>query len=153
MKAGRNLYPQEIEEMVGALPGIRKGCVAAFGVADPAIGTERLVVIAESREIERRPRERLHDGRLDRVVAALGMPPDVVVIAEPGTVLKTSSGKIRRERDARGLCRRRPRAAAASPRAQWLRLLAGDRPRAAGRAGSARRRRSSRALRRRALLR
>ena len=52
-KAGRNLYPQEVEEIVGALPGIRKGCVAAFGVPDPAIGTERLVVIAESREIER----------------------------------------------------------------------------------------------------
>jgi acyl-CoA synthetase (AMP-forming)/AMP-acid ligase II len=34
-KAGRNLYPQEIEEMVGDLPGIRKGCVAAFGLADP----------------------------------------------------------------------------------------------------------------------
>jgi 1-acyl-sn-glycerol-3-phosphate acyltransferase len=33
---------------------------------------------------------------VDRVVAALGIPPDSVVIAEPGAVLKTSSGKIRR---------------------------------------------------------
>ena len=52
IKAGRNLYPQEVEEIVGAVAGIRKGCVAAFGVPDPAIGTERLVVIAESRETE-----------------------------------------------------------------------------------------------------
>ncbi len=50
IKAGRNLYPQEVEEIVGAVTGIRKGCVAAFGVHDAAIGTERLVVIAESRE-------------------------------------------------------------------------------------------------------
>src|SRR3990172_4269249 len=35
IKAGRNLYPQEVEEVAGDVPGIRKGCVAAFGVADP----------------------------------------------------------------------------------------------------------------------
>ncbi len=52
IKAGRNLYPQEVEEIVGAMAGIRKGCVAAFGVHDPTIGTERLVVIAESRETD-----------------------------------------------------------------------------------------------------
>ena len=52
IKAGRNLYPQEVEEIVGAIPGIRKGCVAAFGIHDPAIGTERLVVIAESHETD-----------------------------------------------------------------------------------------------------
>ena len=48
-KAGRNLYPQEVEDIVGAIPGIRKGCVAAFGVHDPSVGTERLVVVAETR--------------------------------------------------------------------------------------------------------
>ena len=32
ISGGRNLYPQEIEEAVGDIPGIRKGCVAAFGV-------------------------------------------------------------------------------------------------------------------------
>jgi 1-acyl-sn-glycerol-3-phosphate acyltransferase len=32
----------------------------------------------------------------DRLVTGLGSPPDVVVIADPRTVLKTSSGKIRR---------------------------------------------------------
>ena len=35
IKAGRNLYPQEVEELVGDVPGIRKGCVAAFGVPRP----------------------------------------------------------------------------------------------------------------------
>jgi acyl carrier protein len=125
-KAGRNLYPQEIEEMVGDLPGIRKGCVAAFGVADPAIGTERLVVIAESRETAADAVERLRGAIRDRVVAAIGIPPDTVVVARPGAVLKTSSGKIRRAatRDAyvRGDLGRR----STSPRRQWLRLLAGN---------------------------
>jgi 1-acyl-sn-glycerol-3-phosphate acyltransferase len=134
-KAGRNLYPQEVEEIVGALPGIRKGCVAAFGVPDPAIGTERLVVIAESREIERSARQRLKMAVMDRVVASLGLPPDVVVIAEPRSVLKTSSGKIRRSatRDAYvagTLGRWR------STRVQWLRLLATDLRARGGRAGA-----------------
>lgn len=47
IRGGRNLYPQEIEEAVGAVDGVRKGCVAVFGVADPRSGTERLVVLAE----------------------------------------------------------------------------------------------------------
>jgi len=28
IKAGRNLYPQEVEDLAGEVPGIRKGCVA-----------------------------------------------------------------------------------------------------------------------------
>ena len=32
IKAGRNLVPQEIEEVAAAVPGIRRGCVVAFGV-------------------------------------------------------------------------------------------------------------------------
>jgi 1-acyl-sn-glycerol-3-phosphate acyltransferase len=125
-KAGRNLYPQELEELVGDLPGIRRGCVAALGIPDPDIGTERLVVIAESRQAATPAVEGLRAAIRDRVVAAIGIPPDTVVVAGPGAVLKTSSGKIRRSatRDAylRGELRRRGPA----PRAQWLRLLAGS---------------------------
>src|SRR5712692_142866 len=36
LKAGRNLYPQEIKAADGELEGVRKGCVAAFGITDPA---------------------------------------------------------------------------------------------------------------------
>jgi 1-acyl-sn-glycerol-3-phosphate acyltransferase len=95
-KAGRNLYPQEIEDVVGGVAGIRRGCVAAFGVADPAIGTERLIVIAETRATDREARERLRAAVVEGVVATLGLPPDVVEITGPGAVLKTSSGKVRR---------------------------------------------------------
>jgi hypothetical protein len=35
------IYPQEIEEAVANLPGVHKGGVAVFGVADQASGTER----------------------------------------------------------------------------------------------------------------
>src|SRR5690606_20552658 len=65
IRGGRNVYPYELEEAVGNLPGIRKGCVAAVGVMDEATGTERLVVIAEQRRrgdarTEHELRERIH---------------------------------------------------------------------------------------------
>lgn len=96
IRAGRNIYPHELEAAIGDLPGVRKGCVAAFGSPDPVSGTERLVVVAETRETEADAQEHLRR-RIDAaVVDLLGTPADDVVLAPPQTVLKTSSGKVRR---------------------------------------------------------
>jgi 1-acyl-sn-glycerol-3-phosphate acyltransferase len=94
--AGRNLYPQEIEEAVGQVPGIRAGCVAVFGSPDPETGTERLIVVAETRETDPKVREKLVQDLNQTVFSLIGSPPDDAVLVPPGTVLKTSSGKIRR---------------------------------------------------------
>ena len=96
IKGGRNLQPHETEEVVAGVPGIRKGCVAAFGVSDPAVGTERFVIVAETRIRRGEDRTALEAAVIERVATALGLPPDVVVLSGPGSVLKTSSGKIRR---------------------------------------------------------
>lgn len=50
IRGGRHIYPDEVEEAMGALSGARKGCVAAFSSADPQSGTERLIVLAETCE-------------------------------------------------------------------------------------------------------
>ena len=52
IRAGRHIYPEELEAAIGDLGGVRKGCVAVFGTADPRTGTERLVVVAETRLTE-----------------------------------------------------------------------------------------------------
>jgi 1-acyl-sn-glycerol-3-phosphate acyltransferase len=96
IRAGRNIYPQELEEAVGNLEGVRKGCVAVFGSADPATGTEKLVVLAETRESDEAARERLADEIQSVAVDLAGTPADDVVLVAPQTVPKTSSGKIRR---------------------------------------------------------
>ena len=96
IRAGRNLHPSELEEAVGRVAGVRKGCVAVFPVAEPRTGTERLVVLAETRSSEPAERERIR-GEVGRVaIDVTGTPPDEVVLAPPGSVPKTSSGKIRR---------------------------------------------------------
>ncbi|MDH3522341.1 MAG: AMP-binding protein [Acidobacteriota bacterium] len=96
IRAGRNIYPEELEEAVGDLAGVRKGCVAVFGSADEATGTERLIVLAETRETGEEARSRLRQRIQERAVDLVGTPADDVVLVPPHTVPKTSSGKIRR---------------------------------------------------------
>jgi 1-acyl-sn-glycerol-3-phosphate acyltransferase len=96
IRGGRNLYPYELEEAVGAIPGIRKGCVAVFASTDPANATERLVVMAETREQDAEALEALRRKINEAAIDAVGMPADEIVLAPPHSVLKTSSGKIRR---------------------------------------------------------
>lgn len=89
---GRNVYPQDIEKVVGEIEGIRTGNVIAFGV-DGRHGAQNIIVVAESRggdlaEIRR--------SSTSAVTKAEGIPPKEVVLVEPGTVPKTSSGKLQR---------------------------------------------------------
>ncbi len=56
IKGGRNISPYELEEAIGDLPRIRRGCVAVFGSVDRTSGTERVVVLAETRQPRHRAR-------------------------------------------------------------------------------------------------
>ncbi len=96
IKGGRNLIPQEIEEVAASVEGVRKGCVVAFGVTDPTLGTEALVVVAETRVLDPEEKARLEGAVIARVAADVGIPPDRVVLVPPRSVAKTSSGKLRR---------------------------------------------------------
>ena len=123
IKGGRNLLPHEAEEVVGSVPGVRKGCVAAFGVADAERGTERFVIVAETRLTEREARARLEASIIERVASALGVPPDRVVLAPPGAVLKTSSGKIRRGATREAYASGQLSKGRRSPVLQWTRIV------------------------------
>ncbi len=96
IRAGRNIYPQELEEAISNITGIRRGCVAVFPAPDPASGSERVIVVAETRETERQVLDQLRARIIGTAVDLVGMPPDDIVLAPPHAVLKTSSGKLRR---------------------------------------------------------
>ena len=126
IRGGRNIYPHEVEDAVGVVEGVRRGCVAAFGSTDARSGTERLVVLAETREQGAAAREAIRERIVAATLAVLGEPPDEVVLAPPHTVLKTSSGKVRR-----AACRELYEAGQVGARAhagwwQVLRLIAGS---------------------------
>ena len=96
IRAGRNIFPAELETAIGALDGISQGAVAVFGSPDPASGTERLVGMAESRRAGTEAEGRLTRAINELAIGLVGMPPDAVRLVPPRTVPKTSSGKIRR---------------------------------------------------------
>lgn len=117
IRAGRNIYPHELEEAVGGIPGIRKGCVAVFGSRDRVSETERLIVMAETRDTGLDAKNRLREKINDVAVELLGSPPDDVALVPPHSVLKTSSGKLRR-----AACRELYETGAGRPRAVWWQL-------------------------------
>ncbi|WP_085998762.1 AMP-binding protein [Rhodoferax ferrireducens] len=96
IRGGFNIHPQELESAVANIAGVRKGGVAVFAATDRRSGTERLVVLAETRV--REPAQRAQMIRAITALSAtlLGAPADDVVLAPPRSVLKTSSGKTRR---------------------------------------------------------
>ncbi|MGB7596666.1 MAG: AMP-binding protein [Gallionella sp.] len=118
IRAGRNIYPYELEEAVGNIPGIRKGCVAVFGSPDPATGTERLVVLAETRETSPAQLEILRGQINALTLDILEIAADNIVVAPIHTVLKTSSGKIRR-----AACRELFEKGARPTRAVWWQVV------------------------------
>ena len=89
---GRNVFPEDIERAVGSLDGVRAGNVIAFGV-DGYKGKETVVVVAEVKTD--RPdevRDAIHHAALE----VSGLPPRDVMLVRPGTLPKTSSGKLQR---------------------------------------------------------
>jgi len=94
---GRNVFPEDVERAVATIDGVRAGNVIAFGV--PGQGKEGLVVVAETKSDDPASTRRTV---AERVRQTVGLPPKDIVLVEPGTLPKTSSGKLQR-----GLCRQR----------------------------------------------
>lgn len=119
IKGGKNLYPQDVEAAAASVKGVRVGCCAAFGVRNPKRGTEDLVLVCETRVEDPDERGTIQTAIRNAVLEAVGATPDTIVLAKPGTVPKTSSGKIQR-----GLMRERFMANDLKPgRASMMTLL------------------------------
>jgi fatty-acyl-CoA synthase len=89
---GRNVFPEDIERAVGGLDGVRAGNVIAFGM-EGYKGKESVVVVAEVRADDLTGlRESIHH----RTLEVCGLPPRDVMLVKPGTLPKTSSGKLQR---------------------------------------------------------
>ncbi len=125
IRGGRNLYPHAIEAAVGAVAGVRSGCVVAFGSRDGESGTERLIILAESGLADDGEREALKARIGAAIVESLGEPADEIALVPPHAVLKTSSGKLRRAACKTAWERGELGAMTTSPGWQAIRLLAG----------------------------
>jgi len=89
---GRNVYPEDIERALADVEGVRAGNVIAFGVGGDH-GKEGLIVVAESKSDDHAEVRR---SVAERVRSAIGLPTKEIVLVQPGSLPKTSSGKLQR---------------------------------------------------------
>jgi acyl-CoA synthetase (AMP-forming)/AMP-acid ligase II len=94
---GRNHSPVEVEHALDTISGVRTGCAAAVSFMPEDGRTESLVVLVEARkEVTRQSYPRIAMEAARTVRSATGLQPDHVEVVSPGTLPRTSSGKIRR---------------------------------------------------------
>ena len=90
--AGRNVFPAEIERVAAEIRGVREGAVVAVGTDDDTT-RPGLVITAEFRgPDEAGARSEL----VAKVASECGIVPANVVFVRPGSLPRTSSGKLRR---------------------------------------------------------
>ncbi len=117
---GRNHEPQVIEEAVQHVEGVRRGCTAAVSTLKEGEATERLMLFIETPRRGRTPDpEALTEQCAKAVREHVGLTVDQIVILSPGTLPRTSSGKIRR---AETLARHQRGTLNAPERIGWWRL-------------------------------
>lgn len=90
---GANHAPQEFEDCLEGLGGLRAGCAVAVGTVLAGEQDESLVVLAE---VAGEAGPDLADRVASAIVGRTGVRPRVVELLAPGTLPRTSSGKLRR---------------------------------------------------------
>jgi acyl-CoA synthetase (AMP-forming)/AMP-acid ligase II len=91
---GANHSPQEFEECLEQVDGVRAGCVVALGFVPESSSGEELLILAErSGPADATLAERIRTAIAERT----SIRPHTVEILEPGTLPRTSSGKLRRQ--------------------------------------------------------
>jgi acyl-CoA synthetase (AMP-forming)/AMP-acid ligase II len=95
---GRNYAPEDIEQCLYEVPGLRRGCWAAVGVVrEDGDGEELFVLVERSRRGKKAGDRDLAEAVSKKVTERTGLVPGKVPVLEPGTLPRTSSGKIRRQ--------------------------------------------------------
>jgi acyl-CoA synthetase (AMP-forming)/AMP-acid ligase II len=90
---GANHPPQEFEECLDGIEGVRAGCAVALGYVPPGATDEQLLLLVETAD---EPPPRLAERITVAVLARTGIRPWTVELLAAGTLPRTSSGKLRR---------------------------------------------------------
>jgi fatty-acyl-CoA synthase len=94
---GRNHAPEEIERAVEEVPGLRNSsAVAVSWLPEDAPGEELALFVEASRQAAPEELAALPDACREAVLGATGLAVDRLEVLAPGTLPRTSSGKLRR---------------------------------------------------------
>lgn len=129
IRRGRTLSPHVIEEAAAQAVGVRPVGALAAGIPDASTGTERLLVAVESLAETPYDRNRVAENVRRAVEAAIGEPPDEVLVIAKGTLPRTLNAKLRRREAAArylaGTLGEGPRTPEIETLALWRRNFAG----------------------------
>jgi fatty-acyl-CoA synthase len=93
---GKNVYPQDIEQLAMEVPGVHQGRVVAFGIFNEEMGTEEVEVIAEVNLEEPEKLELISDQIRQAVTRGSAISLRQVLLVKNKWLIKTSSGKVAR---------------------------------------------------------
>lgn len=90
--AGKNIYPEDVEDAVNRADGVTPGRVIAFGEEDEAMGTEQVAVVAETQFENEKDKNRV---RLNILKAGMEIDINIhkVYLVPPRWLIKSSAGK------------------------------------------------------------
>ncbi len=95
---GRNHAPEEVEQAVEAVQGVRTGCAVAVSWLPEGAERETLLLLAETVQgLSAAETEAIPAACREAVLEAAGLNLDEVVLLPPGALPRTSSGKRRRQ--------------------------------------------------------
>ncbi|HVN55064.1 MAG TPA: AMP-binding protein [Anaerolineaceae bacterium] len=95
---GKNVYPQDLEAIANTIPGVYPGRTVAFGINDPSLGSESIVLVCELEGDQSHPDERrlIEQELRQRVIQQTEVTLGDVRLVDRRWLIKTSSGKIAR---------------------------------------------------------
>lgn len=95
---GKNYYAEDVETCVEAVEHVRPGGTVAFAVYDEQAARDNVVILAETAlfNVDEATQRSLVTSVCEAVLGGTGLSVEEVVLVEPGTLPKTSSGKRQR---------------------------------------------------------
>lgn len=93
---GRNYYAHDLEFLLNDIDGVLPGRSIALGVFDQAVGSQTLVILAETAEQEADERSALKKRIRQCLAAETGLTPAEVRLLPKQWLIKSTSGKISR---------------------------------------------------------
>jgi PAS domain S-box-containing protein len=92
--AGKNIYPQDIEEIASNHPAIHDGRAVAFALYNPDLGTDDIILVAEAeseRDLQAAPE--IERSLRNAIVGELDITPRAIYIKPPRWIVKSTAGK------------------------------------------------------------